>query len=87
MKKTMLLVLMVGCLLSCHTPVDLYTGRLNKVEYFSVGGWGSFESWVLTFEDGQIFTIKEQPRMGFRIGDVYIIYENKDGYYRVKKGD
>ena len=80
------LFIIVGINMESNKPVDLYIGLLIKVEYFPVGGWGSFESWVLTFEDGQIWTIREQPKNGFRIGEIHIIYENKHGYLRAKRG-
>jgi len=82
MKKITILILMVGCLMFCQEPVDLYSGRLVKVEFSS-----SFNSevWMLTFIDGQIFSISKQPRMGFKLGAVYTIYENKDGYLRAKR--
>ncbi len=82
MKKITILFLMIACFMCCQDPVDLYTGRLVKVEFSS-----SFnsEQWMLTFVDGQIFSISKQPRMGFKLGAIYIIYENKDGYLRARK--
>lgn len=83
MKKVIILILMVGFLLCCQDPVDLYTGRLIKVEYSST--WVQ-NSWVLTFIDGQIWAIHKQPKRGFKLGQIYTIYENKDGYLRAKRG-
>lgn len=85
MKKIIILILIVGCLLSCQKPVDLYTGRLIKVEYSSTGGLAILENWVLTFIDGQIWAIHKQPKTGFKLGQIYTIYENKDGYLRAKR--
>ena len=81
--KKIFWILTLAFLFSCtQQPVDLYTGRLIKVEFNS-----SFNSnqWMLTFIDGQIWTIHKQPSMGFKLGAVYTIYENRDGWLRAKR--
>ena len=77
---------MIGCLMFCQKPVDLYTGTLSNVEYIQSGGWGSSEAWTLTFEDGQVYTIHSQLLAGYKIGDMYTIYQNRDGYLRARAG-
>jgi len=87
MKKFILLVLIIGCLLYCHKPADLYTGTLSGVEYIMSHGWGSSESWTLTFEDGQIYTIHKQPLEGFKVGELYTVYSTEmEGYLRARRG-
>lgn len=82
MKKIILFLIFVF-LFSCQNPIDLYIGKLIKVE-FSESTFA--DSWTLTFEDGQVWTIHEQPKNGFRLGEIHIIYENKNGYLRAKRG-
>lgn len=88
MKKIIILILMIGFLMFCQEGekggINLYEGKLMKVQYTATGGLGGFETWTLTFEDGQIFTIHKQPKKGFEIGEIHAIYENRDGYLRIR---
>ena len=86
MKKLIILILMIGCLLCCQKPVDMYTGILNNVEYSPKSSWGGMDSWTLTFEDGQVYTIHSQLLAGFKIGNTYTIYTCSQGYLRVRQG-
>ena len=90
MKKLIILILMIGFLMFCQEGekggINLYEGKLIEVKYTATGGLGGFEAWTLTFEDGQVYTIHSQLLAGYKIGDMYTIYQNRDGYLRARTG-
>ena len=84
MEKLVILILMIGCLLCCQEPIDIYTGTLSGVEYSLSHERRISEVWTLTFEDGRIYTIRKQPLEGLKIGSSLTIYQNVNGFLRAK---
>ena len=84
MKRFVLLFLLISCLLCFCKQIDLYTGVLICVDYTVSEGFGRTESWTLRFEDSQVYTIHAQPLSGFKIGETYNIYRNRDKYLRAR---
>ena len=78
MKKLTLLFLILGLfsLVSCKSiPEEVYRGVLKTVEYYPDGGFfGRAESWLITFEDGTVYSRDCIPEGGFTVGKTYAIY-------------
>jgi len=81
MKRSELVVTLLVVILlmgvACGTYL-VHEGVLEKVECRT--GW--FTSYILTFEDGTVLTVWEQPRNGYKIGGRFRIEKEKFGHYR-----
>ena len=75
MIKRLLVLLVIGSLLCCGLPPkpDFPPKVLEKVEFCPDEGFGSSESWVLTFEDKTVITVYQQPEGGFKVGEGYYL--------------
>jgi len=89
MKKLALLFLILGMffLTDCKpVPQEVYRGVLKTVEYYPAGGFfGRSASWLITFEDGTIYSRDCAPEGGFTVGVAYAIYYVPGNFRRTMK--